>query len=75
MTEQISIDRSDTPNSGNTVWFLELSGSRVIEPTAFEPDPITYRGEYYYNATRNTLYKKIITRRRPIHAYWQKVSN
>jgi len=63
--------------NNNTVWFLELDGATVIEPTAFEPDPATYRGDYYYNARLNVLYKKIITRSEPgvIHAYWQKVSN
>jgi hypothetical protein len=63
--------------NNNTAWFLELDGATVIEPTAFEPDPATYRGDYYYNARLNVLYKKIVTRKEPglIHAYWQKVSN
>ena len=62
--------------NNNTVWMLELAGATPIEPTAFEPDAATYRGDYYYNAITNALYKKIITRKEPgiIHAYWQKVS-
>jgi len=63
--------------NNNTAWFMELRGASVIEPTAFEPDPATYRKDYYYNAKMNVLYKKIITRKEPgiVHAYWQKVSN
>jgi hypothetical protein len=63
--------------NNNTVWMLELAGATPIEPTAFEPDPATHRGDYYYNAITNALYKKIITRKEPgiVHAYWQKVSD
>lgn len=42
--------------------FLELNGARIIEVTAFEPDAMTYRGEYYYNAILNRLYRRIITK-------------
>jgi hypothetical protein len=57
--------------------YLELSGATIIEPTAFEPDPSTYRGTHYYNAVTNTLYKKIVTRKQPgiVVAHWQKVSD
>jgi hypothetical protein len=57
--------------------FLELDGATIVEPTAFEPDAATYRGEYYYNAITNTLYRKVVTRREPgvVVAYWQKSSN
>jgi hypothetical protein len=55
---------------------VELYGGMVIEPTAFEPDPTTYRDEYYYNAISNALFKKIIVRREfsILSAYWQRVS-
>lgn len=61
----------------NNIRFVELEGGRVIEPTAFEPDPRTYRGEYYYNAITNALYRKIVTRREPgiVVAHWQKISD
>lgn len=61
----------------NPIWFLELHGATIIEPTAFEPDPSTYRETHYYNAITNTLYKKIITRQEPgiVVAHWQKVSD
>ena len=59
-----------------SAWMLELNGAKVIEPTAFEPDPATHRSEYYYNAETNVLYRKIVTRREPgvVVAHWQKVS-
>ena len=55
---------------------VELYGGMVIEPTAFEPDPTTFRGEYYYNATSNALFKKIVVRKEftVLSAYWQRVS-
>lgn len=59
--------------------FLELYGARIIEPTAFEPDPRTYRGEYYYNAVTNQLFRKVISRNDPktgiITANWVAVSH
>jgi hypothetical protein len=58
------------------VWFMERWGATVIEPTAFEPDPTSYRHDYYYNATTNALYKRVITRQGDITvAKWQKVSD
>jgi len=55
---------------------VELYGGMIIEPTAFEPDPTTYRGEYYYNAISNALFKKIMVRKEytVLSAYWQRVS-
>ena len=57
--------------------FLELNGATIIEPTAFEPDPTTYRRSHYYNAITNTLYRKVTTRSQPgiTVAHWQKVSD
>ena len=43
---------------GDCVWFLEKHGARIVEPTAFEPDPNTHRSDYYYNAIENALYRK-----------------
>jgi hypothetical protein len=56
--------------------FMELIGAEIVEPTAFEPDPATHRGEYYYNAITNTLYRKIVDREEPgiIVAHWQQIS-
>lgn len=56
---------------------VELYGGHVIEPTAFEPDPVTSRDEYYYNANTNALYKRIVVRKEfaVLAAYWQRVSS
>lgn len=70
--------RRGRPEPGyNPVWLVELHGGTTIEPTAFEPDPVTHRHDYYYNAETNTLYKKVVSRREPgiITAYWQKASD
>lgn len=63
-------------NGHNPFRFIERVNGRIIEPTAFEPDPSTFRGEFYYNAITNTLYKRVITRKTHgiIVAYWKKVS-
>lgn len=58
---------------GNPLNFLELYGATMVEVTAFEPDPRTYRHEYYYNAAGNRLYRRIVTDRRAdgvIKAQW-----
>lgn len=44
--------------TGLTHNFVRLNGGRLVECTAFEPDPATYRGDYYYNAAENRLYKR-----------------
>lgn len=61
----------------DTVWYLELHGATVVEPTAFEPDPTTFRGSHYYNVITNTLYKKVITYKESgiVVAHWKKVSD
>jgi hypothetical protein len=61
----------------NSIWFLERRGATIIEPTAFEPDPATHRHDFYYNATTNTLYKKVVTRKERgiVVAHWQKASD
>jgi hypothetical protein len=69
--------RRGYPSPGyDSVWFVELNGGTVVEATAFEPDPATYRHDYYYNAETNTLYKKVVARREKgiVVAHWQKAS-
>lgn len=48
-------------NPNGNIWFLERNGARIVEPLAGEPDPNTFRGEYYYNSIENMLYRKIKT--------------
>ena len=50
--------RNKSSIGGDTVWFLELNGATVINPTPFEPDPNTHRQEYYYNSIDNIMYKR-----------------
>lgn len=56
----------------------ELAGGTIVEMTAFEPDPRTYRNEYYYNVKLNRLFRRIFTTYRPeigiIRAHWKPVS-
>lgn len=68
--------RRGYPIKGHTsIWELETHGAVVIEPTAFEPDPLTHRNDYYYNAITNTLYQRIIITQDAFKsAYWKKVS-
>ena len=75
--EEIMMFRAPRVAARPTVWDIERHGANVIIPTAFEPDPTTYRGKYYYNAVTNILYMKIVTRREPgvVVAHWQKVSS
>lgn len=63
---------------GNPLNFLELYGAAMVEVTAFEPDPRTFRGEYYYNAVTDRLYRRIVTARRAdgvIKAQWVPASD
>jgi hypothetical protein len=70
--------KGTTEESFDTVRFVELQKGQVLEPTAFEPDPVSHRNDYYYNAKTNILYKKIITKRTGLlitNAHWKRVSN
>jgi len=69
--------RKSIKGGNNNIRIVELKGGRVIEPTAFEPDARTYRGEYYYNAVSNALYRKIMTKKEHgiIAAHWVKISD
>ena len=53
----------------------ELYGGSTIQLQSYEPDPITFRSQYYYNTSLNILYKKIISKsNNNVTAYWKKVS-
>jgi len=55
---------------------VELNGGQMVHLTQFEPDPATFRDEYYYNTVRNVLYKKSQdTVDGFVVATWKKVSN
>ena len=57
--------------------FLEIFGGRLVETSMFEPDPRTYRWEYYYNVTLNKLFRRIVVDKQPngiIIAKWLQAS-
>lgn len=70
--------RSKITAGGNSVWMIENYGGALVETSAFEPDPTTYRGDYYYNTVMNVLYKKVVTEHKPelghIIAHWKRIS-
>jgi len=39
--------------------FIELVQGEAVDIQFWEPDPDTFRGDYYYNARLNVLYKKV----------------
>ena len=63
---------------GDPYNFVELLGGHVVDTIHYEPDPITYRGYYYYNTSTNVLYRKVVTTNLPdygiIRAQWKPVS-
>lgn len=52
--------------------FIELYGGSTIEMYNYQPDPNTFRGEYYYNTRLNRLYKKSNLDNKAY--YWKAVS-
>ena len=52
--------------------FIELLGGTAVLISNYEPDPLTFRDEYYYNSRTNQLFKLI--RKDARYAYWKSVS-
>ena len=50
---------SGNTNQNNTFWWLEKHGASICEATQFEPDPNTYRHDYYFNTKDNALFRKL----------------
>jgi hypothetical protein len=75
--EDLFARRGNPKHGTGQFWLIEKNGGKLIIPTAFEPDPVTCRDNYYYNAATNALYKRIVTRRERgiLTAHWQKVSD
>jgi len=73
----IAQNRLNAEPAGNDHRFLELYGGKEVPVQFWEPDPLTFRCEYYYNARLNELFKRIcaechITGR--VDCYWKKIS-
>jgi len=59
--------RSEQPiGGGNPPRFLELAGAKFVTESFYEPDPITFRDQFYYNARINKLFKKINSKPNPV---------
>lgn len=63
---------------GNPHRMVEMHGGTMLYMSAFEPDPTTFRDEYYYNVAKNVLYRKVVTENNPkngrIVAHWRSAS-
>jgi hypothetical protein len=55
----------------NPIRFVELYGGREVLISAIEPDPATARSNYYYNSRHNRLYKRLMTKPKPV---WKVIS-
>jgi len=66
LSEIMSRQISHPVGGGNPHNFLELVGAAHIPMSFYEPDPGTFRHEYYYNTRQNRLYKKINTEPKPV---------
>lgn len=65
--EVISNTRYDHPiGGGNPNRFIELVGGRFVPLMFYQPDPNTFRDEFYYNARLNRLFKKINSKPNPV---------
>ena len=45
----------------NPLRFIELYGAELVPLQFHEPDPTTFRSEYYYNSRQNVLFRKLNT--------------
>jgi hypothetical protein len=77
--EDLLAVRGPSSGGGNAHRAVEMYGGNMVETTAFEPDPTTFRGNYYYNTVRNVLYRKVVTEHKPregsIIAHWKPASS
>jgi hypothetical protein len=51
---------------GNPTRYVELAGGKFVQQVYYEPDPITFRDQFYYNARQNRLFKKLNTKPTPV---------
>jgi hypothetical protein len=70
--EEIIAARGAPSVGGNALTYLGLGGADIIEQLWYEPDPLTFRGDYYYNTKTNQLFKKIKVGPVP---YWKTISS
>lgn len=44
---------------GHTHNFIELYGGKPIDTSFYEPDPNTFRANFYYNTRENRIFKRM----------------
>lgn len=54
-------NRFHAGSGANAFRFIELMGAKLVNIEMNEPDPKSYRSNYYYNSSVNRLYTKITT--------------
>jgi hypothetical protein len=71
LTANVLSRRAAEPLGGGLpLRFMELRGAQFVEQSFFEPDPVTFRNQFYYNTRLNKLFKKINSKPRPV---WKQV--
>ena len=50
--------------------FVELFGGEMVPVSNYEPDPQTFRSDYYYNSRVNKLYKRLRIVGEAPYYYW-----
>lgn len=55
----------------NPHWMVERFNGKMVEVLYLEPDPNTFRDDYYYNARTNQLFKKITIGSKPSVSHWK----
>lgn len=58
--ESLSEARGNPGVGHNANRFIESLGGTYVINEFNEPDPITFRGDYYYNTRINQLFKKLV---------------
>jgi hypothetical protein len=70
LSNVISHRASEALGGGLPLQFMELRGAHFVDQLFYEPDPVTFRSQFYYNTRINKLFKKINSRPRPV---WKQV--
>jgi len=66
----VSRRASEPLGGGLPLRFMELRGAHFVDQLFYEPDPVTFRSQFYYNTRINKLFKKINSKPRPV---WKQV--
>lgn len=66
LSELMTLRNSSPKGGGNPINWVELGGAKLVELLAFEPDPSTFRDQFYYNTRLNQLFKRLSTSPVPV---------